>query len=97
MNFSLHSFDGNIGSKDKEGYVRSILSFIKDATSGSEIIVSLRLWNLTQDNTTNLERKRNRELLEIIEKEFDLDYKIEEKVTPGSGVKIADRVYINQD
>ncbi|WP_445492539.1 radical SAM/SPASM domain-containing protein [Niallia sp. 03133] len=97
MNFSLHSFDGHAGSTDKEGYVRSILSFIKEATSQSEMIVSLRLWNLTQDNMTNLERQRNRQLLEIIEKEFDLDYKIEEKVTPGSGVKIAERIFINQD
>ncbi len=97
MNFSLHSFDGNIDSTDKEGYVRSILSFIKEANSQSEMIASLRLWNLTQDNTTNIERKRNRELLEIIETEFELDYKIEEKVVPGSGVKIADRIYINQD
>ena len=32
-----------------------------------------------------------------MEKEFNLDYKIEEKVVPGSGVKIADRIYINQD
>ena len=97
MNFSLHSFDGNTDSKDKEGYVRSILSFIKEATSQSELIVSLRLWNLTQDNTTNIERQRNRDLLAMIEKEFDLDYRIEEKVVPGSGVKIADRIYINQD
>jgi len=42
-------------------------------------MVSLRLWNLTLDNSTNIESKRNRELLEIIEKEFDLDYKIEVK------------------
>lgn len=97
MNFSLHSFDGHPGSEDKEGYVRSILSFIKEATSQSELIVSLRLWNLTQDNKTNLEIQRNRQLLEIIEKEFDLPYKIEEKITPGSGVKIADRIFINQD
>lgn len=60
-------------------------------------MVSLRLWNLTQDNSTNIERKRNRELLEIIEKEFDLDYKIEVKVIPRSGVKIADRIFLNQD
>lgn len=60
-------------------------------------MVSLRLWNLTQDNSTNIERKRNRELLEIIEKEFDLDYKIEVKVIPRSGVKIADRIFIKQD
>src|SRR5690606_14544113 len=68
-----------------------------EARSKSEVIVSLRLWNLTEDNKTNLEKQRNRELLAIIEDEFNLDYKIEEKVQPGGGIKIADRVYINQD
>ena len=97
INFSLHSFDGNIDSRDKNGYVRSILSFAKEVTNESKVIVSLRLWNLTEDNKTNLEVKANRDLLEIIEKEFDLDYKIELKVEPGSGVKIADRIFINQD
>ncbi|WP_078427961.1 radical SAM/SPASM domain-containing protein [Alkalihalobacterium alkalinitrilicum] len=97
MNFSLHSFDGHEGSTDKEGYVGSILQFIKEATSQSELIVSLRLWNLTEDNLTNVQKKRNREVLEIIENEFNLDYKIEEKVVPGTGVKIAERIYLNQD
>ncbi len=97
MNFSLHSFDGHEGSKDKEGYVRSILAFIKEATTQSDLIVSLRLWNLTQDNKTNLEIERNRAILQIIEDEFNLDYQIEEKLTPGSGVKVAERVFINQD
>ncbi|WP_026672629.1 radical SAM/SPASM domain-containing protein [Alkalihalobacterium bogoriense] len=97
MNFSLHSFDGHAGSKDKEGYVNSILSFIKEVTSQSNTIFSLRLWNLTPDNTTNVIKQQNRKILELIETEFDLPYKIEEKVVPGSGVKIADRIYINQD
>ena len=97
MNFSLHSFDGHPGSQDKEGYVRSILSFIREATSQSDLIVSLRLWNLTQDNKTNAEIQKNRELLSIIENEFDLAYQIEEKLTPGKGIKIAERVFINQD
>ena len=70
------------GSQDKEGYVRSILSFIREATSQSDLIVSLRLWNLTQDNKTNAEIQKNRELLSIIENEFDLSYQIEEKLTP---------------
>ena len=35
MNLSLHSFDGNIGSKDKDGYVKSILSFAKEVTNKS--------------------------------------------------------------
>ncbi|MGR5906728.1 radical SAM/SPASM domain-containing protein [Bacillus paranthracis] len=97
MNFSLHSFDGHPGSQDKEGYVRSILSFIREATSQSDLIVSLRLWNLTQDNKTNAEIQKNRELLSIIENEFNLSYQIEEKLTPGKGIKIAERVFINQD
>ncbi|WP_059045048.1 radical SAM/SPASM domain-containing protein [Paenibacillus rubinfantis] len=97
MNFSLHSFDGHEGSTDREGYLRNVLSFVREAVASSDLIVSFRLWNLTQDNETNLQRMRNRETLEIIEQEFNLDYRIEEKVVPGSGVKIAERIYLNQD
>ncbi|WP_047983352.1 radical SAM/SPASM domain-containing protein [Ornithinibacillus californiensis] len=99
LNFSLHSFDGNpaLKDRDKEAYVRTVLAFVKEATSQSELIVSLRLWNLSEDNKTNAERQRNRDLLNIIEKEFNLDYNIEERVKPGGGIKIAERVYINQD
>lgn len=97
MNFSLHSFDGHEGSTDREGYLRNVLSFVREAVASSNLIVSFRLWNLTQDNETNLQRMRNRETLEIIEQEFNLDYRIEEKVVPGSGVKIAERIYLNQD
>lgn len=97
MNFSLHSFDGHPGSTNKLEYISSIVKFAKEAVESSDMIVSLRLWNLDQDNVTNLEKSRNRKALEIIEKEFDLDYQIKEKVVPGSGVKIAERIYINQD
>lgn len=97
MNFSLHSFDGHEGSTDREGYLRNVLSFVREAVAASDLIVSFRLWNLTLDNETNLQRMRNRETLAIIEEEFNLDYRIEEKVTPGSGVKLAERIYLNQD
>ncbi|SMF01224.1 radical SAM additional 4Fe4S-binding SPASM domain-containing protein [Paenibacillus barengoltzii] len=97
MNFSLHSFDGHEGSTDREGYLQNVLSFVREAVAASDLIVSFRLWNLTQDNETNLQRMRNRETLAIIEEEFNLDYRIEEKVTPGSGVKLAERIYLNQD
>jgi len=96
MNFSLHSFDGHEGSTNREGYLREILSFVREGAE-HKIIFSFRLWNLTQDNMTNMQRKRNRQTLEVIEKEFGLDYKIEEKVVPGEGLKVADRVYLNQD
>lgn len=96
MNFSLHSFDGHEGSSNREEYLSNILSFTREATEQG-VIISFRLWNLHRENATNAEKRRNRETLEIIEKEFNLDYRIEEKVVPGSGVKIADRIYLNQD
>ena len=72
-------------------------TFTKEAIEESEILISLRLWNLEENNTINLERKKNNILLTSIEKEFNLPYKIQEKVEPGRGIKIADRIYINQD
>ena len=96
MNFSLHSFDGHEGSTNREEYLSNILSFVREAVK-HKVIISFRLWNLDQDNATNAERSRNRETLEILEKEYNLDYRIEEKVVPGSGIKVADRIYINQD
>lgn len=96
-NFSLHSFDGHEGSTNKDAYVTSVLTFVKEAVEQTKAIVSLRLWNLSEDNATNQQRNRNREVLSIIEREFNLDYLIDEKVVPGSGLKIADRIYLNQD
>lgn len=96
MNFSLHSFDGHEGSTDREGYLAEILSFAKEAAAQG-VLISFRLWNLDPVYATDEQKRKNQETLEILEKEFNLDYKIEEKVVPGSGVKIADRIYINQD
>ena len=96
MNFSLHSFDGHEGSTDREGYLAEILSFAKEAAAQG-VLISFRLWNLDPVHATDEQKRKNQETLEILEKEFNLDYKIEEKVVPGSGVKIADRIYINQD
>lgn len=96
MNFSLHSFDGHEGSTNRENYLSTILTFAREAAEHG-VIISFRLWNLHRESATNAEKRRNRETLEMIEKEFHLDYKIEEKVVPGSGVKIADRIYLNQD
>ncbi|HKM00396.1 MAG TPA: radical SAM/SPASM domain-containing protein [Mobilitalea sp.] len=43
------------------------------------------------------EKRVNNKLLEYIEREFDLGYKIQEKVIPGRGIQIAERIYLNQD
>ncbi|KIL34141.1 Fe-S oxidoreductase [Cohnella kolymensis] len=97
INFSLHSFDGHAGSTDKEGYITSVLSFAREAADKHNILISFRLWNLDEDNSTNLERNRNSEILALIEKEFNLDYKLEDQFVRGKGIKLAERIYLNQD
>ena len=100
MNFSLHSFDGNEDQKKKpetkDAYLSDIFKFIK-AAQETKLLISLRLWNLETDNTANLENQKNQELLEMIQEEFQLPYKIEEKILPGKGIRIAKKVYLNQD
>lgn len=97
INFSLHSLDGNENAPDKEIYMKTIIDFAKEASRTSLLILSLRFWNIDRDNPDSLDSRKNRALLEIIEKEFQLEYRIEETVQPGRGVKIMDRVYLNQD
>ena len=100
ISFSLHSFDGNHDEnqyfEERKAYFEQIFDFIKEAKE-TPLIISLRLWNLEKDNKVNLEKRRNQELVEMIEREFSLDYKIEEKILPGRGIKIANKVYLNQD
>ncbi|QDQ00233.1 radical SAM protein [Lysinibacillus fusiformis] len=96
INFSLHSFDGHEGSENREKYLGDILDFVRDAKDFNTII-SYRLWNLQQEHVTDIAARRNRETLEILENEYNLDYRIEEKVQPGKGVKIANNIYLNQD
>ncbi|HHU71169.1 MAG TPA: radical SAM protein [Clostridiales bacterium] len=98
VNFSLHSFDGNEMKVDKEEYINNILAFTKEARSNTDTIISLRLWNLDEeDSLIDPDRKRNNKILELIEKEFNLPYKIQEKVEPGRGIKIGDKLYLNQE
>lgn len=96
INFSLHSFDSNESGQSREEYAADILTFAREAMEKSQIIVSLRLWNLTEDRSADVADRRNNELLAAIEKEFDLSFKIQEEVIPDRGIRIADRLYINQ-
>ncbi|WP_319202386.1 SPASM domain-containing protein [uncultured Ilyobacter sp.] len=96
INFSLHSFGENPENIHKNNYLRDILFFSKKALKNTDIIVSLRLWNYdkkVKDET----QKGNNEILQILEKEFKLDYKISHILNPGKGLKITDRLYLNSD
>jgi radical SAM protein with 4Fe4S-binding SPASM domain len=94
INFSLHSFDANSGSVSKEEYMADILSFAKEARVHSNILISLRFWNL---DGNDMENAKNRELYRIIEREFNLQSGILEKPSDGRGMEIADGIYVNRD
>lgn len=93
INFSLHS----INSDSQDDYIQSILSFTKDAIVKTKMFVALRLWNLSEHNDENQDQRKNENVLEQIEREFKLDYKIKETLGVEKGIKITDRVYVNQD
>ena len=97
INFSLHSMDGNEKYNKKDEYIDNILDFAHEALAKTNIIISYRLWNLDKDNQLNAEIQKNQKILRKIENEYNLSYRIEDKVTAGNGIKIGERLYLNQD
>lgn len=97
MNISLHSISQNEDYGQKDNYMKNILEYTSEAIAHSNMIISYRFWNLEQDNEVNLTENKNKEYLEAIEEYFSLPYKIQDKITLGNGIKIAERIYLNQD
>jgi len=92
INFSLHSnFSGSFKINQDE-YINNIIFFTKEAIKKTKIYISLRFWNFELNENQPVE---NRSKFELLEKEFQLPYKLEEKIIPGKGLKIAERLYIN--
>ena len=98
INFSLHSFDGSPkGDRLKDEYINSILRFSNRAMAESNLIISLRLWNLDEALLTEDQRKRNADVIHKIEENFQLPYKIQGNLSKNKALKIGHRVYLNQD
>lgn len=97
INFSLHSFDGNLESIDYNDYLQNILSFVEKSLEKDRTYLSLRLWNFNKNDSESLQQKGNNYILQKIEDRFDLDYKIADLITTGKGLKIKNKLYINSD
>lgn len=92
VNFSLHSFEANMNQYPMDSYLDKIFEFVRRATSERELLICLRLWNLSEESGNS----SNRYILRRIEQEFGLDYTVEEKLTPCNGIKLAENVFLNQ-
>jgi len=95
VNFSLHSLGGKTTMQSQDGYLDAILSFAKEASASSNLIVSLRLWNLPKDTSLIFGSGGNDHLFSSIEKAFGLTYQINENNMDLRGIQIADRIYVN--
>lgn len=109
VGFSVHSFDENvtdvstgsgsnsdtvISSKDK--YLEDIFTFVQEAIDKTDITIVFKLWNLTEDESTNLKNEKNKYILNAIQKQLNLPEKFEEKICKTKGITISDRIYLSQ-
>ncbi len=96
INFSLHSFDKNNDIYSMEEYLEDIFSFIKESLYKTNIIHSLRLWNL-QETRGDINILQNQNIIEKIQNTFELDFQLEEKVKEKMGIKLKEKLYLNQE
>ncbi|EYE88741.1 Fe-S oxidoreductase [Fervidicella metallireducens AeB] len=94
INFSLHSFQGD--ETLKEEYVENIISFTKEAIEKTNMLIAFRLWNLHEDNNINLIQKKNQDIIDKLKCAFDIEFGIEERIPQDRGIKLIDRIYLNQ-
>jgi len=92
VNFSLHSFNANGKNDPMKGYTSKIFKFIKNSKRTSELLISLRLWNLNEAGLN----EGNCCILQQIEKEFSLDNKIIDILKTCNAIQLDEGVFLNQ-
>lgn len=94
INISLHSFEANQSSYDCDTYLNQVLEFIKYMTQKSNIICSLRLWNLDSKDKSD-KTYLNSHILYQIEKSLQLSYDLERMLKETKQIKLDDHIYLN--
>lgn len=93
VNISLHSFEANDEQIDFNEYIDNIINFVKEATDKTNIICSLRLWNLdTQYSASN---NMNTDILKLFEQEFKVECDLKESLKEKNSFKLKNNVYIS--
>src|SRR5659263_236545 len=108
VGFSVHSFDENVANKRtgldsnscsassfKDKYLEDIFAFVHEAIEKTDISIVFKLWNLTEDESTNLKREKNKYILNAIQKQLNLPDKFEEIICKTKGITISDRIYLS--
>ena len=94
VNISLHSFEGNDAQMSMENYLKGITDFINIAHSQSNIICSLRLWNMDSQELRG-KNQLNRDIINLLEENLELDINIREALQERNGIMLKRNVYLN--
>lgn len=94
INFSIHSFEANESNQTLEGYLMQIINFINEIQEIRPIYCNLRLWNMDGEEL-QAKNTLNQKILALIEKGFNLPYRLNEKLIETNNIKVRDRVFIN--
>ena len=94
INISLHSFEANESNLNFHEYLDSILCFVKEVNRQSNIICSLRLWNL-DDKEQGASNELNKSILRNIEESFGLEDDLILRLETQNQLKLCNRVYLN--
>jgi radical SAM protein with 4Fe4S-binding SPASM domain len=93
VNISLHSFEANDKNVDFEEYIDNIINFVKEANEKTNIICSLRLWNL--DTKYIASNNMNVDIFNLLEKEFEIQCNIRDALKEKNSFKLKNNLYLS--
>ncbi|MCE5222439.1 MAG: radical SAM protein [Clostridium sp.] len=93
VNISLHSFEANEENIDFNEYINNIINFVKESTERTNIICSLRLWNL--DTKYSASNNMNIDIFKLLEQEFQTNCDLKECLKEKNSFKLKNNVYIS--
>jgi len=93
VNISLHSFEANEEQIDFNEYINNIINFVKEATEKTNIICSLRLWNL--DTRYTASNNMNVDIFKLLQQEFEINCDLKECLKEKNSFKLKNNVYIS--
>lgn len=94
INISLHSFEANDNGITFEEYFNNVLLFIDEINKNTEIISSMRLWNLDSYNEKG-ENNLNTDIVNLISEKFGYEGNLKETLDVKKRLKLRDRLYLN--
>ncbi|MGL5753954.1 MAG: radical SAM/SPASM domain-containing protein [Paraclostridium sp.] len=94
VNISLHSFEANEKNGELEEYINNVTEFVNKASESKNIICSIRLWNMDNEDLKGA-NGLNSDILKMLEKNLNLDFSLGEKLQEVNKIKLKDKVYLN--